>query len=967
MKASFSRLVLGESNEITNIGQLRERLLNGLLFIISLPGSMLHVLFLISAGHNPFSGFSLVYTFLFAWLLVILFVQRIPKWVRAGSLITSMFIFGVINIFQIGLNINAWSIFLAWIGVAGLLLGTRVGLGTLLLSGITLTILRLLPTPGPVQQTISHYYQEPVDWLVAGFIILTLGILMLTFIATLLRGLEAGTLNTRSLVEKLERSNTALQSSELRFRAMVEESTDIITILSEDGTIEYINPGTEQILGYKNEELIGKKVQDFLHPEEIELVVAAMSPGIPASQTGNLELRLRQKDGSWRFMEAHGNEMHKLPGENVVIVNLRDITERKAIEKDLQESHRLREMLFASLNDAIFILDAKTSIIKDCNEAACSIFGYSREELLGQTTAFLHTSPTALEEYRRVLFPAIDEKGFLNHFEFRMKRKDGTIFPTEHSVVSLDDPTAGRVGWVSVVQDITGRKHLEQQVQEARQGLEIQVSTKTREIQERQQIQNAILEATDQSILMFDGRGIVKMANKIAATRMNLDLQDLLGVCVFDHFPPEIANSRRAVVNKVMKTGKAISFQDERQGIVFDNHLYPIYDYDGYIHLVVLYARDITNQKRTEIALQDSEEKYRTLAEAAQDLIYIVDADDRILYVNSNAARQLGRDPTQLIGEIQSDFFPPEFAAGQLKSILETIRSGKPKYEERWSQFGSGPKTYISTWLVSLNIPSLGTPAVLGVTRDITALKRTEEQLKRSYDQLEQRVAERTKELKDLSVEMRRLARKLITTQEEERRRISRELHDDTGQVLVTLKYSLAEMMNDLDAGHRILPEKVADSIKAVDEANKSIRAIAHTLRPPLLDAGGLDISLKDFCQDVSRRTRLKVDYNGIELNAIPDDIAVTLYRFTQEAFSNILKHAHATSVSVRLRYTQHKIIVSISDNGVGALEPQEPAGIGLIGLRERIGFLGGELDFQASPGKGMLIKASIPWNPTHP
>jgi len=237
-----------------------------------------------------------------------------------------------------------------------------------------------------------------------------------------------------------------------------------------------------------------------------------------------------------------------------------------------------------------------------------------------------------------------------------------------------------------------------------------------------------------------------------------------------------------------------------------------------------------------------------------------------------------------------------------------------------------------------------------------------QEELKLSHNQLERRVAERTKELVDLSAVMRMLAKKIINTQEEERRRISRELHDDTGQVLVTLKYSLAELLDELPTHPDFLHKRISDGIKEVDVAMASVRAIAHSLRPPLLDAGGLNISLKDFCQDINRRTKIKVDYAGVELNNLPDEIAVTLYRFVQEAFSNILKHSQATRVSVKLQFIRQRLIVSVSDNGIGIHDPQDTTGIGLIGLRERIGFLGGELQIKASPGKGTIIKASIPW-----
>ncbi len=964
MKASFSKTVFDEPNQNASLAQLRERLLNILLGSTVILGAALYAIYLVPSLKNGFSAISIVYTVLFIWLLVILIARRIPYLVRTGSWVTILYSLGVIYAIEHGLGIHSGLLFLAFVIMATLLVGMRFGLATFLVSIVTIVTLGVLSVIGAIHPEVELSSGTPIYWLGGGIVFLLVGIILVISTTSLIKNLEDGLIKATSLTEKLEEANVALHESEERFRAIVEDSADIIAILGIDGTIQYINPSPEEILGYTVEELQGRKIFDYIHPDDINIAVAAIRPGVPAEEIGpSLELRVRHKNRSWRTLEVRGNEMHTNPAVRGTIIICRDITKRKETEKALLDSHRLLKMVFASLSGAVFILDPQMTIIRDCNPAASSIFGFSHEELLGQTTAILYTDPFSFEEFRRRSYSSIQGNRILSNFEFQMKRKDGSIFPTEHNLVPLDDLQAGRVGWVSVVRDVTERKRLEKQLQEINEGLEFQVGVKTRELQEREQIQRAMLEASDQSIIMLDFNGMILLANETAAKRMKQDLKDIVGFCAWNLFPPEISQSRKAIVDRVFNSGNSTLHVDERDGIILESNVFPIYSRDGKVDRVVLFARDITEQRRIEVALQASEEKYRLLAEASHDMIYVITEDHRIEYVNSFAAAQFNLSSQDLVGKRQTATFPTDFATRLREGITAVLATGLPKYSENWINFGEGKDTFISTWLVPLNDQVNGKRFVLGVSRDITSLKRMQEELKLSHAQLEKRVEERTKELSDLSTGMRMLAQKVISAQEEERRRISRELHDDTGQVLVTLKYSLAELLKELPTDQDIWQKRVSEGIKEVNEAITSIRSISHSLRPPLLDAGGINISLEDFCKDINHRTKIKVTYEGVELEHLPEDIAVTLFRVAQEALSNILKHSQATIVNVNLEYIQNRVILSISDNGIGIHGPQKTTGIGLIGIRERVGFLGGELQVIAASKKGTTIRASIPWN----
>lgn len=141
---------------------------------------------------------------------------------------------------------------------------------------------------------------------------------------------------------------------------------------------------------------------------------------------------------------------------------VKEASERRQAQKELRGSYHLLSTTFEALLDAVFIIDADGVKIIRSNRAASEMFGYTQAEMFGRTTEFLHVDKPSLEEFRRHLHPAIEKHGYLRHFQFRMRRKDGTIFPTEHSVMPLIDEKGSRFGWVSLVRDITERKQAEE-------------------------------------------------------------------------------------------------------------------------------------------------------------------------------------------------------------------------------------------------------------------------------------------------------------------------------------------------------------------------------------------------------------------------------------------------------------------------------------------------------------------------
>ena len=212
---------------------------------------------------------------------------------------------------------------------------------------------------------------------------------------------------------------------------------------------------------------------------------------------------------------------------------------------------------------------------------------------------------------------------------------------------------------------------------------------------------------------------------------------------------------------------------------------------------------------------------------------------------------------------------------------------------------------------------------------------------------------------------IRRMAERVVAAQEEERQRISRELHDDLGQALTTHLIALRNLQQDLSFPRQDLFERLQALYDQSYEIFVKIRGIARDLRPPVLDALGLKAAMQTYCTEFTRRTHLPVIFEAdldASLPELPDAYNITLYRTLQEALTNVIKHAHATQVWVELSLEEDQIILTVQDNGIGlGGEKTESNGIGLAGLRERITIAGGALTVSSTPKRGTILSAQFP------
>ena len=739
-----------------------------------------------------------------------------------------------------------------------------------------------------------------------------------------------------------------LKRSEARYRSLYESMMDAYVQVDMDGRIQLFNHAYEKMLGYGPDDLRKLTYRDLTPPRwqalENEIVENQV---LPLGYSDIYEKEYIRKDGSVFPVELRTVLVHDDAGNpSGMWAIVRDISERKVIEGALRESEaRYRELLDHSMQGVFVFQDTR---ILYANQAVTDSFGYTSAELTSFSPAeilqhiYPDDRPLLQERWLRPMESFIDAE----RYPLRILNKKGEVCWLEARTLPIS--FQGKPSVLTTTIDVTHIRRVEA------------------ELQESEQTQRSIVNASDALVLLVDTQGALISANDRFMARMGLSENTARGTSVFNLLPEGVQKLRQATFDQVLSSGKPATLTDSNADRWFENNFYPILDKSGKVVRIAIYARDITEQRRVTEELRLSEEKYRTLTETAHDMIFIIDRQDRIAYVNSFGANFLGQSPHQLVGQPRARYFPEDTSLHQESSIQQVLRTGEPVSAESETNFPSGP-IWLNTWLVPLKDNSGVVNSILGVSRDITERKRSEVALAQARDRLEERVAQRTNELLASQEQLRFLTAQTIKAQEEERRSISRELHDEAGQALITLQYSLSEIQSELPEKDLHTRQRLSESLTIINQTMSNIRSLAHSLRPPVLDVVGINLSLKEYCREQSERTHIPIFYQGQDIPGLPDQISISVYRFVQEALTNILKHARATQVKVRLEYKKRELWISVADNGRGMEDPTRSDGLGLLGIKERFSLLGGRLDIHSQKGRGARLVVRVPWSKSSP
>jgi PAS domain S-box-containing protein len=565
----------------------------------------------------------------------------------------------------------------------------------------------------------------------------------------------------------------------------------------------------------------------------------------------------------------------------------------------------------------------------EANRAYTELVGYSNEELRTLTLLDLAAeddSPANAEHMEQLV------RGGRRDFqmETRCRRKDGQIIWI-HSTVSLvpgRDESSEFI--ITIAQDITARKNAEDS------------------LRKQNEVLQKIFDHAPVMISRATKSGSIKLVNREWERLLGWSRDEVLreNLDIFSLCFPDPDDRREALRFVAEADSEWVEFKiSAKDGRVIDT-IWALFELSD--HTVIGIGRDMTASKRAEEALQRSEAYLAAGQRLSHTGSWSLNVVSGELFWSQETFRIFGIDPATS-------------GASLVEMFLQRVHpEDRPRIEQGLRQAPTEATDYAADYRIVLpngsirNIHDVVYPVAneagqiverYGVVMDVTERKRAEADLRRSFDQL------------------RALTARVQDAREEERKWVAREIHDELGQALTSIKIDLSSLVNEFPAEPQ-KAKKIESISNAVDQTIKSVRRISTELRPGVLDDLGLIAAVEWAVEEFEARTgtecRLHLPKND---GAIDPDRAIAVFRILQETLTNVARHADATLVDVRLLQESGAIILKVHDNGRGATDEQLSASgsLGIRGMRERALLLGGELTIRGVPGQGTTVRVCIP------
>jgi len=729
----------------------------------------------------------------------------------------------------------------------------------------------------------------------------------------------------------LRAENDALRARLASLVAAIEVMDDAVFVKGGDGRYRMMNSAGARLLGRSRDEVVGKDDKELFEAETAERLMRD-DRSIIAEGAARTYEEVATSSGVTRTYLVTKVPYRDDRGLVAGLVGIsRDITAWRRDEAALREARQFLARLLDHAPALIYVTSADGEA-RLVNRAWEGLFGMRRDDVVGRPAGRLFPPEEAgrfLEQNRTV----IESKTPLELDE-QVSTPGGRR--DLHTVkFPLRDPV-GRIEAVGGISfDVTERRRAEESLEESRRRM------------------RALFENTLDAIWLLDDAGRFVDANPAVCALLGYTREEFLRMRIEDVATEEEKGSVRELWDTILAAGQLDGefTQVRRDGTTRVVDYRAVANILPGLHLSV--NRDITERKRAEQELRASAAQVRLLLDSTGEAICGIDLEGRCTFFNAACPRLLGyADRADLLGRElhrlvhysrpDGSPFPREACP-----ILRACRRGEEAHaddEVFWR--GDGTSFPVEYWSHPVRRAGELVGAVVTFV-DISERRRVEE------------------ELRETAARLRVLSRRLVEVQEEERRHLARELHDEIGQALTAIGIGLQAAKK---AGVDAVASYLDDCIGVVDGAIRQVRHLSLDLRPPMLDDLGLVATLRWYVDRQAQRAGYRGRFiSGAAEIRLDPAIATAAFRVAQEALTNVARHAGARSVRVSVRCRDGSLRLVVRDNGVGfdtaaALRHGgRGAGLGLLGMRERAVLLGGRIDVRSLPGRGTRVLLTIP------
>ncbi|MDC0335990.1 PAS domain S-box protein [Pseudodesulfovibrio sp.] len=814
-----------------------------------------------------------------------------------------------------------------------------------------------------------------------------------------------------------KRLRSALTQTERHLNFLSDNTSDCLFRLRlTDWHYDYISSAVESITGYSPQEfysISGLFLQ--LIPEDWMETYQTWRDEFSQGKTRyEYESPIIHKDGSRRWIHQRITLVKDNDGKPLAMEGiLSDTTKRKQAEDALKAREEQYRLLAENITDVVWTL-SNDNVFTYATPSVVNLWGYTPDEFLELefpklfTTESLQKIAQARED--RAAAEAKGDFAHVNRLELEHYHKDGSTLWAESLIRRLYSDDGKPVGYQGVSRYITERKRAEEALTESERKYRLLIET----------IEDVIWTMDNDLNYTYVSPSIEQLSGYTPHEYTRLNLAETV--------PPQSMETVQEVQrtraeaeangdNNFVNRFEIEHFHKDGGTLWVETITRRLLSYDGEALGFLGISRDVTPRKEAEIAIQESETRFRTLFEDSpislweEDLtrlkVYFDELKEQgvtdfrkffydnpgelgkcatlvdVVDVNRATLDLLrAKDRDDLLGNLDKVLTESSMAAFTEEMIL--LASGGCEYcGEITHRTLEGDIIWVVVhFSVPLEYQECLSRVIVSLI-DVTPRRRAEQELRLAHSEMESRVEKRTAELSEANIRLTveaeerekaqeqilTLTQQLIRIQEDERQRIARDLHDNVAQDLSSIVLNMETLFD----GHSAIEPQVIERGKAITDivrgAIASVRDIAYGLRPPALDQLGLGQALERQCEEASARTGVDIDFSaiGIENASLDFDAEINIYRMVQEAINNMGKHARASRANVRLIRSHPDLLIRIEDNGQGfevgkrMKEAAEEKRMGLRSMEERARLIGGSMEIQSLVGTGTRIIFKIP------